>query len=357
MSTRNFYAILDDDNDDNDGNNNNNDYDGNYKSDIINNNNINGNNNNNKNFENNYINGNIKKNSNIKYWNDIVALYTNTQHFPLLIDSILKTTPKLYERLLDQHKARQCMEAGELAIKIISKQKMAKNGNLTIESLIKNQIHAQSNQTIRTAMETIFNKMMAFVRHTKTLIERADQFVNFLNEKTQQYFNKIVSHNDGDGCSGSFLSMHSWHIGKTDDKKPIYVYITSIEPYGSCSGCDHRLAVVDNINEIYDYCKYINDIIAIPTTPKGLLEEVKQLKNGLAHFLKWYMKQEMLQIFAKLHFHETYQQAKAHVIRSTDSYVTFNNKRKQKPVKKDREYTCRKCYFRYDDSYGECECY
>lgn len=93
---------------------------------------------------------------------------------------------------------------------------------------------------LKTARTLIYDMMKGHGKITsfdKFRFLRRHNFTEYMSDKTKSFFTELYSGQDG-GWQGEFGSIYTWRYGKNPDGSQIFLYISTGEHYGSCSGCD-----------------------------------------------------------------------------------------------------------------------
>lgn len=137
-------------------------------------------------------------------------------------------------------------------------------------------------------------------------ISQVYDFCEYLSEKSQGFFRKIVYHEDT--TQNKMAVLYDWNCGiMNDDGERSHVYIAAVDTINS-SWIQSRLETYDSI--------YNNN----------LDNEGKLTKKGYS-ILRRYSQQDMIISFMKLYFFVSYEMAKTFIISSVSGRVNFISKK------------------------------
>lgn len=106
---------------------------------------------------------------------------------------------------------------------------------------------------ITTARKNLYNMMKGnpWLNHLSELdIYRKHKFICYMSEKSKKYFTKLYYQHDG-SWEGQIASIYTWKYGKKDDGSNMYLYISTLDYFGSCSFCDQKIADVEKLEDLY----------------------------------------------------------------------------------------------------------
>lgn len=130
-------------------------------------------------------------------------------------------------------------------------------------------------------------------------ILRSYEYTSYMSEKTSSFFTELYNETEGD-YSGSVASIYSWKYGKNDDGSPMYLYISTVDYYGSCSYCDGHIELCDeffsiqhSIREMIETIDFLNGKInknvhlwIIANSDKNIIKDENDRLERISDFKK-----------------------------------------------------------------------
>lgn len=226
---------------------------------------------------------------------------------------------------------------------------------LTIGNLLKvgdisnNRVDNENNaedSLLKTARELIYNMMKGYGKINpidRMNIGRFHMFTDYMSEKTKSFFTELYSENDGD-WQGEIASIYTWRYGKNPDGSQIFLYISTLESYGSCSGCDMVESLKDQYYDLVhdvklamkkisilngsikqeesNYFRY-NDPIVIPTDEKQrktmIFDLKKEIRDGTIA-IREFIDDHIFRTVGNLVISRSYNDAVAHIRSGDDQF-------------------------------------
>ena len=204
-----------------------------------------------------------------------------------------------------------------------------RSSDLDSLALCRNHIENAKNDNplIGEAMEFLFERMRKYhivLPLKKMSVHRDADFLSYLPPNIAKFFTRECYHTEGD-YQGDILSMWSWYYGKREDGKPQYLYITTVEGYGSCSCCDHVQSVEYELLTL----RYVLENAMKKSTEffkQGLKAEAKLHQQKCFDVVRLYREtceSNVLSTFRRLHFFTTYKDAKKFITDRAEEKVDF----------------------------------
>lgn len=166
--------------------------------------------------------------------------------------------------------------------------------NLVLASL---EINSESSKCgiIEDSKKRLWSLMSGYINSVKLdsyKITYNKDFLTYVVPSSRSYFKRVVNHNEGD-YQGTYISMWSWRVSPGK-----YIYICTIEGYGSCSYCDHVLFLESELSMLRW------DIINIKSCRRIVDDHI-------------------CTIYRNLYFFEKFSEAKKFILDRAHSYVKF----------------------------------
>lgn len=154
-------------------------------------------------------------------------------------------------------------------------------------------------------------------------------FTEYMSEKSQGFFTSLYEETEG-SYQGTIASITTWTYGKNPDGSPIYLYISTDESYGSCSGCCGVISEQRDYEEfqwqINNLMKEINELYSLNTGAnykKEKADKIAKLKAELHITIAKYreeVKTYVEFIVDRLKIHRTYNEAAAEIKRNGEYF-------------------------------------
>lgn len=169
----------------------------------------------------------------------------------------------------------------------------------------------------KVAKERLFDLTKIYWKITpfnKLKSHRLFDFVKYMSPKAKVFFDKFVHVTDG-GWQGEFGSIWSWKYDFDEFGKPIYLYVTSIESYGSCSGCDGFLSLNDHIQyNVWEVDCLIEETLKVKGNDLMIIKDkIREIIHKTRSLVENFVRNNISQLKIFTNYYEACNYLKSHI--------------------------------------------